>query len=121
MKTSTRFNLLSFSTLVSLADALVQLEFSRQTGSLAKLASRDSTSAPISQGGIAWVVNATVGTPGQPLSLLISPSAPDTWVPDATSSYCDDSYFTSLYGDDYGDLDEYMTYCKWGSCQFLTL
>ena len=115
MKTSIRLNLLSLSVCLGVVDAVVQLEFARQAGSLAELAGRDSASASLVKSDFLWVVNATVGTPGQQVSLLISPSVADTWVPDATSSYCDESYYSNLYDDD--EEEDNPTYCRWGSCK----
>lgn len=64
-----------------------------------------------------YVVNATVGTPGQPVSLVLSSSSSDTWVLDAESSQCNSyysSYYSSYDDDTYGSDDES---CIWGSCK----
>ncbi|KAK0726761.1 aspartic peptidase domain-containing protein, partial [Lasiosphaeria miniovina] len=80
------------------------------------LTSRDtaSTQTSLIGGELAFMVNATVGTPGQQISLIVSPSASDTWVPDATSSDCDPSYYSSYYGDDYNYTMPDPS-CVWGS------
>ncbi|KAK2067222.1 hypothetical protein P8C59_000980 [Phyllachora maydis] len=44
------------------------------------------THAPLLGADFAFVVNATVGTPGQPVLLLVAPSEYDTWLPDATAN-----------------------------------
>lgn len=68
--------------------------------------------------GYAWAVNVTVGTPGQPLSLLVSPSVGDTWVPDAETSECSpDWYYRNYYGYS-GDYDIPSPQCHWGSYNY---
>ncbi|KXX81868.1 Aspartic proteinase yapsin-3 [Madurella mycetomatis] len=95
--------------------AHVLLPFSRRSDipdpKLTTRASSEQT-ALTSRGGYAWVVDATVGTPGQRLSLLVSPSAGDTWVPNAEAVGCSPG--------DYYDADYYEDYeipspqCHWG-------
>lgn len=71
-------------------------------------------------GAMTYVVNASVGTPNQPVSLVLSPSSSDTWVVDARSDYC--TYYSSYYGsssyDDYDTDSESTGLCKWGSCKY---
>lgn len=121
MKTFTCLNLFLASICYGVvAHAHVQFEFGRRSGG-ARLVGRDSESAAISGGDFAFVVNATVGTPGQEVSLLLSPSVADTWVPDATASECDANYYSTYYSDYdyyYGDDDPQLVYCHWGSCKF---
>jgi hypothetical protein len=65
-----------------------------------------------------FVVNATIGTPGQNVGLIISPSTSDTWVPDATSSYCNYTVYSDYYYNDDGDYvynTTYTNFCPWGS------
>ena len=71
-------------------------------------------------GSMTYVVNASVGTPGQPVSLVLSPSSSDTWVVDARSDDC--TYYSTYYGSSYDDdSDSYSTesneLCVWGSCK----
>ncbi|GAB1319854.1 hypothetical protein MFIFM68171_10064 [Madurella fahalii] len=98
------------------AAAHVLLPFSHRTGipgpKLTVRASSEQT-ALTSRAGYAWVVDATVGTPGQRLSLLVSPSVGDTWVPDARTVECSPDYY---YSDSYYDDDEIpSSQCHWGS------
>ncbi|KAK3940189.1 aspartic peptidase domain-containing protein [Diplogelasinospora grovesii] len=118
--TNARFLFLSLLCLVAavvdIASAQVLLPFSRQSahslvaGPNSKRASSDEVS--LASSDYVYVVNATVGTPGQAVSLIISPSTADTWVPDANSEYCDPNYYTSSYRD---AQDTALAYCKWGS------
>jgi hypothetical protein len=69
---------------------------------------------------MAYVVNATVGTPGQPVSLVLSSSTSQTWVKDTRSSDCT---YSSYYGSSYDSYDSDSPYtestgdCIWGSCK----
>ena len=89
-----------------LASAVVQLSFAKQAAHKYVKSSRRDNEVQAKLWWAEWtyVVNATVGTPGQPVSLIISPSASDTWVPDAHSYECTEY-----------EPDEY---CKWGTCKF---
>lgn len=90
-----------------------------------KLSARASSDAiGLSSSQYAYVVNVSVGTPAQKLSLLISPSTGDTWVPDANTLDCSpDWYYRRAYGSSYDDDPEYYyddldipdPECKWGS------
>ena len=122
MRTSVRSNaLLSlFAYLgfcLNVADGAVQFGFSRQPLPPKRLTGRDTFDESIQSQGYVFVVNATVGTPGQKFSLLLSPSGSDTWVPDATSSYCGGD--VSEEDDSFGSDDESTNYCLWGSCKSL--
>lgn len=73
----------------SAAAAHVLVPFSRHSehsthGSHHSSHHHDAPAAP----GFAYVVNVTVGTPGQELFLAISPLAGDTWVPNAETGEC---------------------------------
>lgn len=89
-----------------LASAVVQLSFAKQAAHKYVKSSRRDNEVQAKLWWAEWtyVVNATVGTPGQPVSLIISPSASDTWVPDAHSYECTEY-----------EPDEY---CKWGTFEF---
>ncbi|KAK4183435.1 putative aspartic protease [Podospora australis] len=51
--------------------------------------SASSVTIPVAASrGHAFVVNVTVGTPPQPLSLLLAPSSPHTWLPKAEAMPC---------------------------------
>ncbi|KAJ4397567.1 hypothetical protein N0V93_001798 [Gnomoniopsis smithogilvyi] len=74
---------------------------------------RSIVNANISYNYATYVVNITVGTPGQAMTLELSTSSAETFVIDARSSYC-------TYDTDYEDSDEgnsYTTnsYCIWGT------
>lgn len=121
MKPYTRFSTfpsLSLWLIPGLVQAQLRLPFSRQI--------RDPSNVVVGRGsdpslslwgdGFVYVVNATVGTPGQDVALVVSSSVADTWVPDATSSYCN---FTEAHGYNYQDGYKYnltySSYCHWGS------
>ncbi|KAM7190214.1 putative aspartic protease [Naviculisporaceae sp. PSN 640] len=68
---------------------------------------------PIAASGHVFVVNATVGTPPQPFSLLLSPSSPHTWVPQDDITPCSNNFdllsgFTSSDGSS-------GSACGWGA------
>lgn len=121
MKPSTRFSAFaSFSVcLFNVAQAQLHLPFSREVRNLPKtLLGRDSNPSLALWGGdYHYVVNASIGTPGQNVALVISPSSADTWVPDADSYYCNytaSEYYYSAAGE-YARNVTYATYCLWGS------
>lgn len=62
---------------------------------------------------MAYVVNASIGTPGQAVSLALSSSTTDTWVIDTRSDFCE-SYYD--YDDDSTETLE-TTSCIWGTCK----
>lgn len=105
--------------------AVVQLSFAKHKNdareTLAGAARRsDSVSAGFSYQDATYVVNVTVGTPGQPVSLQISPSSSNTFVIDARSTQCTDSYYSvDDDGDDSNGTDTLVTseYCLWGTCK----
>jgi hypothetical protein len=104
------------------AFAVVQFPFARHVSSPRDVASRASkpraVDAEVFMGAMTYVVNVTVGTPGQPVSLVLSSSSSDTWVKDTRSSDC--TYSSSYYGSTY-DSDSYYSesteMCIWGSCK----
>lgn len=105
------------------ARAVVQLPFSRQGSPSHDVAKGGLKPRALSRefflGAMTYVVNATVGTPGQPVSLVLSPSSSDTWVVDARSGDC--TYYNYYYGSTGDDLDDYYyevsDLCLWGSCK----
>lgn len=102
------------------AYAVVQFPFARHGNPHHDIASRSSKPRALNTdfflGGLTYVVNASVGTPGQPVSLVLSPSSSDTWVVDARSSDC--TYYSSYYDDDtYDSYSSYTGTCIWGSCK----
>ena len=95
------------------AHAHILVPFSRQRNIAGR--SADGTTpagVPVVASGHVFVVNVTVGTPPQPLSLLLSPSSPHTWVPKAEVMSC-------LTGVDplagFQSSDVSGSACKWGS------
>jgi len=83
----------------------------------------DSPSVPlVAASSYAFLVNASVGTPGQPIQLRISPSSSDTWLPDSYGYSCDRDYYIRAYSD--GDYqyeyyeeqrENFVSACLWGS------
>ncbi|KAK3391831.1 aspartic peptidase domain-containing protein [Sordaria brevicollis] len=69
---------------------------------------------------VPYIIEVQVGTPLQKVSLLISTSMTDTWVPDGTSSLCDDQnpgYHDYYYDDEeesYGSNTGRVSRCVWG-------
>lgn len=107
----------------SSASAAVHLTYAKQqksvTSSSAAGSNRRSVNTNTSYNDATYVVNVTVGTPGQAMTLELSTSSSDTFVIDARSSYC--TYDPDYYGDyedgDYTNEDITNTYCVWGSCK----
>ncbi|KAH8901872.1 acid protease, partial [Coniochaeta sp. PMI_546] len=122
MKPSTRLTTFASINLcihTGFVQAHLHLPFSRQIRDVSNgLFGRDSNpSLSLWGGDYAYVVNASVGTPGQSVSLVISPSLSDTWVPDKSSSYCNHTEYDYYYNN-YNDFDynvTYSSYCLWGS------
>ncbi|KAK3331605.1 aspartic peptidase domain-containing protein [Cercophora scortea] len=99
----------------------VLLPFSRHvdtTSGPSRVSARDSSGGSEAVSVVAneftFVVNATVGTPGQPVLLKISPSAIDTWVPDA-NGFCDRRYYDSTEYDDTSYEYYRDPVCRWGA------
>lgn len=100
------------------AHAVVQFPFVKH-GSLPQNVAKGGSKARalntgFFQGAMTYVVNATVGTPGQPVSLVLAPSSSDTWVVDTRSDQC--TYYSTYYSTSYdGDTDPDESSCLWGS------
>ncbi|KAK1833508.1 putative aspartic protease [Podospora conica] len=98
----------------ALASAHVLVPFSRQRNHAVLPRSADANShlVPVAASGHVFVVNVTVGTPPQPLSLLLAPSSPHTWVPQADAMPCLTGY-DALAG--FSPDDGSTTACRWGA------
>jgi len=95
------------------ASAHLLLPFSRERNTAR--ATDGTAELPLAASGHVFVVNATVGTPGQPVSLLLSPSSPHTWVPKSDVMPCM-TRFDSLIGFYSSDsLDGLNSACAWGT------
>lgn len=91
----------------------VLLRFAAVCCFLAASAASAYVSVPIVASGHVFVVNVTVGTPAQPLSLLLSPSSPHTWVPGAGAMPCMTGYDSlSLF---HAPDDISGSACRWGA------
>lgn len=104
--------------------AVVQFPFARRAsppprGVASRASKPRAVNAETFLGAMTYVVNATIGTPGQPVSLVLSSSTSETWVIDTRSSDC--TYSSSYYSGSYdGTTDSdsdysYSTECIWGS------
>ncbi|KAK4213922.1 putative aspartic protease [Rhypophila decipiens] len=80
-------------------------------GCLASAASH--IQVPLSASGHVFLVNVTVGTPPQPLSLLLSPSSPHTWLPQSDAMPCTNN-FDTLAGSVQASDDSAGSACGWG-------
>lgn len=89
----------------TIANAHVLLPFSRHEGTTAHQLSARADSSAIStfSNSFAYMVNASIGTPPQQVSMLISPSIGDTLVPSASASMCRTQF-------NYRDCDIYKPY-----------
>lgn len=98
----------------ALASAHVLVPFSRQRNPvvLPRSAEAASHQVPVAAAGHVFVVNVTVGTPPQPLSLLLAPSSPHTWVPQSDAMPCLTGY-DALAG--FSPDDGSTTACRWGA------
>jgi hypothetical protein len=82
-----------------------------------KLSARASEQTSLKSAQYAYLVDVSVGTPAQKLSLQISTSTADTWVPDANTVACSPDWYyrESYYGSSsYDDLIP-ASECLWGS------
>ncbi|KAK4246924.1 aspartic peptidase domain-containing protein [Corynascus novoguineensis] len=121
MALSTRLSLLAIGILSATAASAqhVLLPFSQHEDiSLSARASEEGTLKSAS--GYAYVIDATVGTPPQKVSLLLSTSSGDTWVPDANTMECSPEWYYRSYYSSYGDDEDYgydipKPECLWGS------
>ncbi|KAK4150869.1 aspartic peptidase domain-containing protein [Chaetomidium leptoderma] len=120
MALHTRFSTLALCAALGAATAAaaqhVLLPFS-QRNDAATLAVRASEQAALKSSEYAYVVDVAVGTPAQKLSLLISPSTGDTWVPDANTVQCSPEWYYGSQGyyDYYDDSEIPAAICHWGS------
>lgn len=98
------------------ADGYIHLPFSRpqqQDLTLGTLGSRR-----LSDFIVPYLVKAQVGTPPQDISLLISPTSTDTWVPNAITEICNNDYFvpsSDSFDDDTISIYVGVEKCVWGS------
>ncbi|KAK3988767.1 putative aspartic protease [Cladorrhinum sp. PSN332] len=102
-----------FTTVASCAHILLPLSREKNIASRS-LYSRSpaSPSVPLGASGHAFIVNVTVGTPPQQLSLLLSPSSPHTWVPKAEGMSCNTGFDSlALFHAENGK----DTACSWGA------
>lgn len=123
MKTSNLLALISSGANLHFASAAVHFSFAKQQRSNLPSSigssTRRSVNAKLAYGDATYVVNVTVGTPGQAVALELSTSSADTWVMDARSPQCTSTEYE--YDD---ESDSYTTnvtsYCIWGSCKYLS-
>ncbi len=90
----------------------VLLPFS-QHHDLPGLSPRASEQATLKSSEYAYLVDASVGTPAQNLSLVISPSSGHTWVPDANTFECSPEWYYGRYSSSSFKIP--ASECKWGS------
>ncbi|KAK0639647.1 aspartic peptidase domain-containing protein, partial [Cercophora newfieldiana] len=99
------------------ASAHLLLPFTQQTNIARSTdgATNELANLPLAASGHVFVVNATVGTPGQPVSLLLSTSSPHTWVPKADVMPCMTRYDPRIgfYSSD--STDGSNSACGWGT------
>jgi hypothetical protein len=115
-----RFSTLAIGALLASAAAQhVLLPFS-QRSDVPGLAARASEQTPLKSAEYTYLVEVEVGTPAQQVTLLISPTTGDTWVPDTNTIECSPEWYYRDSYDYYDDMDDYdydipATQCKWGS------
>jgi hypothetical protein len=118
MALHTRLSLLAIGALTATTAAQhVLLPFSQHNSNDVNLSARGSKQTTLTSSEYAYVVDATVGTPPQKVSLLISTSVGDTWVPDANTVECSPEwyYLDRYWYDDDDDFDMPDAKCTWGS------
>ncbi|KUI70392.1 putative aspartic-type endopeptidase opsB [Cytospora mali] len=121
MKTSIRLALIG--TFIQATTALVQFPFAKHDNTAHKSVAstgRRAVNTGLFWGDLTYVVNASIGTPGQSVSLVLSTSSSTTWVLDSRSELCADSSGYSTYADegdeDYNSTDiTSTTDCVWGT------
>ncbi len=91
----------------------VLLPFS-QHNDIPSLSPRASEQATLKSSEYAYLVEASVGTPAQKLSLVISPSSGHTWVPDANTYECSPEWYYGQYRSS-SSFKIPASECKWGS------
>ncbi|KAK4443765.1 putative aspartic protease [Podospora aff. communis PSN243] len=94
------------------ASAHLLLPFSRERN-IAR-STEFAAEIPVAASGHVFVVNATVGTPGQPVSLLLSTSSPHTWVPRADVMPCQTRYDPRIGFYPSDSTDGSNSACAWG-------
>ncbi|KUI54719.1 putative aspartic-type endopeptidase OPSB [Cytospora mali] len=122
MKTSIRLVLI-IGNFIQATTALVQFPFAKHANTAHKSVastSRRAVNTGLFWGDLTYVVNASIGTPGQSVSLVLSTSSSTTWVLDSRSETCDEYSDYSSYADegdeDYNNTDiTSTTYCVWGT------
>lgn len=137
MKTSTLLSLASSVSYLPVSHAAVSFSFAKhlpkdgghETSSSARRSSDSSINAGLAYQDAIYVVNVTVGTPGQPMSLQLSPSASNTFVMDARSYWCTTFASSSDYYDDEEEEEDDddvngsdttdSALCAWGTCKYL--
>lgn len=116
MKTSIRLALIG--AFINAAAAVVQFPFAKHanTGHIsASSTTRRALNTDVFLGDMAYIANASIGTPGQTVSLVLSSSTTDTWVIDTRSDYCE-PYYVDDDDNDSADASE-TTSCVWGTCK----
>ncbi|KAK4683381.1 hypothetical protein QC764_124660 [Podospora pseudoanserina] len=88
--------------------------FTRERNIARSIDSKTAT-VPVSASGHVFIVNVTVGTPPQPLSLLLSPSSPHTWLPNADEAMPCSQGFNLLSGGFHPTDVLSGSACKWGA------
>ncbi|ROV93296.1 hypothetical protein VSDG_06847 [Cytospora chrysosperma] len=94
MKTSIRLALVG--AFIHAASAVVQFPFAKHANTghgSASSTTRRAVDTNLFWSDLTYVVNASIGTPGQTMSLVLSTSSSDTWVLDTRSDYC--AYYLS--------------------------
>lgn len=117
MKTSIRLALVG--AFIHAASAVVQFPFAKHANTghgSASSTTRRAVNTNVFWSDLTYIVNASIGMPGQTMSLVLSTSSSDTWVLDTRSQYC--AYYPqySSYDDDINSTDtSQTTYCVWGT------
>lgn len=94
--------------LIATATSQLLLPLSRQ-GLDSQIAERASTEQTwLDNPRYGYMINVTVGTPGQPVALAMSVSSPHTWVPDAGAQFCLEAGLPD---------SSYPARCGWGTCK----
>jgi hypothetical protein len=94
--------------LIAAATSQPLLPLSRQ-GLVPQIAERASTEQTwLDNPRYAYMLNVTVGTPGQPMTLAMSVLSPHTWVPDNGARFCLEAALRD---------PSYPARCGWGTCK----
>ncbi|KAK0660053.1 aspartic peptidase domain-containing protein [Cercophora samala] len=89
--------------------------FTRERNIASRSIDGKTASVPLSASGHVFIANVTVGTPPQQLSLLLSPSSPHTWLPNANEAMPCSQNFNLLSGGFHPVDDISSSACKWGA------